>query len=538
VTANGPLREPRQGAEREYGPVELRVTSDAKTGGFEIDIELPSLDGSIAHDLVANRGVVTDAVGAKHSVAFRFRRAAAGTPTRLGVELASPQIEARALQIGWDDRHIFLSQPAHIVWRPTARIAGRILMGKENALSGSPVITFDVAEARIARAIEGNAATGPFLPGVFAIDATVASSQAVFEAVPGAAIPTGDLSLHLESDDSGRDLRFELHGKAVGGAAEDSHLRGKLNGLFGAQGFAELGNVTFDGEGKILRLSTAVIDNLLGLDGLAAQLIGPHVQGRFRASDLSRRRGSFELTAEGSRARVRARAAVREGVIEAIEPAHLTLMEIDSQLVDRLVVGLPFVSSFEKQRVDGPGRVVFESFRVPLDGDRRKLDGVTRADLGVVRFETEALLGRVLKLTGATGKQLKRKFKPFVVTAKRGVLTYDKYYLPIGGEEIATAGKVDLVENSIDMVLYVPILMLAERMVGNVRTGLSSLIPGSAPVLGSLTRMPIRVRGPLDDPEVAADLELFAEDNAEELERAGGILRELPGKLPILRRER
>jgi len=39
------------------------------------------------------------------------------------------------------------------------------------------------------------------------------------------------------------------------------------------------------------------------------------------------------------------------------------------------------------------------------------------------------------------------------------------------------SGTIDLVEGTIDMVLRVPHLMLAETMAGNFRTGLSSLFP-------------------------------------------------------------
>jgi len=47
-------------------------------------------------------------------------------------------------------------------------------------------------------------------------------------------------------------------------------------------------------------------------------------------------------------------------------------------------------------------------------------------------------------------------------------------------------------------------------------------------MLGSLSRLPIRVQGPLDDPKVSADLKLFIEESGGELRRAGGMLLKVP----------
>ncbi len=135
------------------------------------------------------------------------------------------------------------------------------------------------------------------------------------------------------------------------------------------------------------------------------------------------------------------------------------------------------------------------------------------------------------------GAQTTREFSPFVITAKDGVLTYEKYSIPIGGDEIEASGTVDLVQREIDMILYVPHVMLAEYLVGEFKTGLSGLISGTVPFLNSLLRMPLRVHGPIDDPKVTPDLAAFVEENEGKLEGAGRFLLDLPGRLPIFRRD-
>jgi hypothetical protein len=516
----------------EASRIDARATYQTASGSFGGELRATDLAALIAAALDLESATVQDAVGARPSLAARAVRADAVAPLRISLDWMSPRIEANEIGLVWDDARVRLPKPARIRWTPTDATLGRLLMGSDSGVRQASAITLEIAEAAFAGSTQDDAA-GPLHSDTFALDATLGARSLVLEAASGAEVVARDLQIQVRSAAAQRGIVFDAQAERISadGALppEPTIVRGTLADIADARGFPSLGEARLTAAGDLQDFPSVLIDNLGQLNGFVDEAFGPYVTIALEADGVSRHSGSLRIDARALRSTAQIQGDIRDGVFVASETTRWILQQIRPALVDKLVWGMPFISAFEKKPEDGPASLIAEGLTAPLDGDMRKLNGVLRVEMGRVRFES-ALLGKVLELArGATDRHVAREFRPFVVTAERGVLSYEEYVLPIGNEELATSGTVDLADQSIDMVLYVPYFMLAEEMTSAVNTGLGALIPSGVPVIGRLTRLPIRVRGPLSAPRIAPDLALFVRQQRDALLRPDKVLRKLPG---------
>jgi hypothetical protein len=150
----------------------------------------------------------------------------------------------------------------------------------------------------------------------------------------------------------------------------------------------------------------------------------------------------------------------------------------------------------------------------------RKLNGDATLELGVVRFDTAGALSKLLKKGG--GRQsgtAGRRLDPLKVAMRQGVVSYERYRIPLGEFTVETRGTVDLVQRTVDVVTYVPLGALSEEIAGAFNNG--RFLGGTA--LEAATMVPIRTRGPMDGPTTSPDVKLFFEEAGKSLLSPEGL---------------
>ena len=103
------------------------------------------------------------------------------------------------------------------------------------------------------------------------------------------------------------------------------------------------------------------------------------------------------------------------------------------------------------ERTDGPLRLVFFAERLPLDGDRSKLDADLRLECGPVRIQPGLALSLPLAFAGdASADGFDGLVEPLVATIRGGILRYDDFtmrFVRSGGswrQTLAFSGSIDL----------------------------------------------------------------------------------------------
>ena len=81
-----------------------------------------------------------------------------------------------------------------------------------------------------------------------------------------------------------------------------------------------------------------------------------------------------------------------------------------------------------------------------------------------------------------------------------------------------TEGTVDLVQNTMNVVTWVPFGALTDQAAGHLNTGLGSLLGHVTPqLIKAASLVPVRTKGPMDKPSTSIDFELFAKHFTEKL---------------------
>lgn len=366
---------------------------------------------------------------------------------------------------------------------------------------------------------------GLFKPGVFDTDASFETREIVIEVVPvapdgsiagqpvrtsfntlrGSAKlnPQGALALETTFDQVGGS------GGTNGTASSPSKLAATVSRFADQAGNPTTGSAVLDADINISGFPTPVVDALANQGGLATELLGPTVslKGTARqfalASDAN---GTIDLSATSPRAKAQLKGNIRDGRFVQSGGTAAQLIEIRPQLVQELAGSVPIVETLEKSPTDAPSVVTATGLEVPLDGDLSKLNGKLVVDVGVARFTTKSIFGKLLKAAGGKAEgTIGRRIEPFTVTAKAGVLEYDRFSLPLGEFNLETQGQVDLVNRQIRVTTYAPFFAIAEEATGPISLG----IGGKLDLINRNTLVPITTKGSLDNPSTGIDAEAF-----------------------------
>ncbi|MDX9912241.1 MAG: hypothetical protein RBS39_10455, partial [Phycisphaerales bacterium] len=429
--------------------------------------------------------------------------------TTLDLTLSSPRLSTpQPVQVALLPDRVRLRAPATIDWTMAPRL-GEALLFPGAPPTTAPRLTSPARWTLAASTLELALGGPPLRPDVFLADLVLTSDRVELVAPPAERFTI-------------RDWRTTISAKrAEPGVVRLTHSVARDDGQGGtvtasiASLTDEKGNLTPDratltAKGRLPAAPVSALDALADQGGLLVEALGATARIEIDAKDLNDNSGSLRATLESPRASIVIDGVNREGRFEAGPDTTARVVEITPELSARLVKGLPLAGTFSKTTKDAPASVTTETLMIPVDGDFSMLSGVIRIDPGEVGFETSRVFGTVLKAIKQREQgTLGRKLEPITIRADKGVLTYDKFRLPLGEFTVEVEGSVDLVQKVIDVVMWIPVGALTDEASGTLNSGLGKFL-GVIPTFEYLTMVPVRAKGPLSSPSVAPDAELFA----------------------------
>lgn len=527
---------------------------------------LAGLDVVAIDALLNQNGQLTGALGPTAEIRASVTPAGQGIQ-KLVAAIQAPKLSGAdniALTLGQD--RLSLDAPANITWTPDAAFLNRVVLGAGKPGAPPPSLTITqsapvslrlqrLSVAMPAAATAGAPARGPMLPGVFALDASVAIPQIGATVRRGGIGAAADQPSPLTFDQiqaavrSGQqpgaidaDLSIARISGADAAAGKPSSARASIVNLADSTGVINAKNAIFNLDADFAQFPTAIVDQLGQQKGLLVEALGPTIDLKARADNVSLAAapnqnqnqpnpaqpgnqpapagggiatGRIDATAVSPRATARLLGDIQNGAFIQAGDTGLRIIEIRPALVEQLSGGVPIVKTLEKNTTDDPAIIQAETLRVPIDGDLRKLNGLVRIDPGVARFTTQGILADVMNAVGLrTAGEVGRRIEPFVVRFEQGVANYDRFRLPIGEFSIETRGQVDLVNRRLDCVTYIPLGLMTDRAIGLFGGG---GLGANLGVLDKATMFPWRLRGSLDNPSLTPDPGLFAQEAGKNL---------------------
>ncbi|MDX2115096.1 MAG: hypothetical protein SFZ24_05670 [Planctomycetota bacterium] len=458
--------------------------------------------------LLKRPGLASELIGATASVEARGSIPTPGVQNIVAT-IVSPRLNT-VLNAQRTREAVALTAPADVSLQIPAVWANRYLLApKEGARSAPPQFT-DPLDLRVRLNRFSVANPGPPLkPGVFALDASASVPSVRLRTADGRAIAINDFTAAARSDAAGGALAFELATPRIGvgdaGATDSISVKGQVTGLADAAGnvSTQTAAVTADANGSV---PTIVLDTLGGQDGMLVDLLGNRTTLKAQARQLSMRGGELSASLNTDNAVADVKGRVENGTFFTDGRTILELSRITPELSSRYVeTAIPLLSRMEKTRDDDPARIEAEGLTIPLDGDTRKLNGLATVDLGTVQFDTSSFFGEIVKIAGGKkGGRLGERIEPFELVAREGVVSYEKFTLPLGEFTAQTQGKVDLNTRRMDLLVYLPLYALAEEVGGAL-----SNVPG----LDRLAQIPLRIHGPIEKPKTDVDVERAVREN-------------------------
>jgi hypothetical protein len=326
-------------------------------------------------------------------------------------------------------------------------------------------------------------------------------------------------------------FRVDVAEAAVGEqpTAKALTLSGSVTDLVDSRAQVSMKSAVLNASGDLPAVPTALVDALAKQNGILVEALGPVVTlnvnieryplGEMKAGGAP---PIIEAHAKAQRAQADLRGTIRsdtskqpaEMIFVSETPIKITVVELTQTLAQHFVKGLPVIGSVEKTKQEAAGLVTASNMTVPLGDDMSRLNGDVVIDAGEARFGTSGAFASILKTikqkqAGTVGHRL----QPLTLTIKSGVVTYARWKVPLGDFDVETEGTVDLVKRQLNVVTWLPFGALTDQAAGSFNTGLGALLGKAAPpVIDSLTMVPFRTNGSLDNPSTKPDLELFGKN--------------------------
>lgn len=505
-------------------------------GAIDGSVTLDRLDTAKVDSVIGKPGLLSGALGSPATIAATVKpQGGKGTASMaIDARVKSPKLTTAAALIA-DDTKIELTSPMEAAYTLDPAWAAANVFGGDAQQAGFALTAPVALTARVERLAISRGSGAPLKPGVFALAANIKAPSVALTTADGAQASMTGVDASVRSAEKGglASLAFDLGiagvtGKEKSGAAQQAGktaLRGTIDGVGDAEGkpTPDTARVTLDGDGQ---LPTALVDALANQKGGLVELLGPLVNVKLSAKDLSKRAGRLSADATAARADAKIAGRIEGGVFYAEAPVTARVHEFTQEFAARTFeAAMPLLSNLEKKREDGPATATITGLEMPIEpeidtnGDGkpdaqnlRKLNGDVRVELGATRYAASDLLGHVLKATkNNTEGKLFKNFPPLDVKIRQGVASYEKTRFPIGEFEIETRGKVDLADKQMDLIVYLPILAVADEVAGTFKL---------APGLGDLTMLPFRIKGPIGSAVPVPAPDLLAKDLFKDFEKS------------------
>ncbi|QOJ00210.1 MAG: hypothetical protein HRU70_06795 [Phycisphaeraceae bacterium] len=431
--------------------------------------------------------------------------------------------EGAPIRIDLAPDRLTLTQPASLRLTPDPAFLSTVLKGQGDtpATRVTEIAPMTVSLNRLTLA-RGDA-SGPMKPGVFALDARAAAPTLTVQPTDGPRTSMRGFSIAASTPADGAhaiDLALAIASLSAGDAppANDLGLKARLESFADDAGRfnADQARVTADGE--LRALPTALIDALAAQDGLLTEALGPSADLRLKADRFGKAGGTLTVSARSPRAQADLAGLVQGGAFlgSGQLPVRATVTEITPALSARFVKIAPLLGVVEKGPKDAPARVEVSSLRVPLNDDpatpadeRKMIDADILIHPGEVSFAVSSDFAPLLAIidsraAGVAGQRL----EPMRATARAGLLTVERWTVPLGEFRVPMEGRMNLVTGEVDFITWVPVGALSAEAGARVR-GAAGAVVGDALAKAIV---PIRTRGNAERRKTEMDLELFAKE--------------------------
>lgn len=567
----------------------LAMKAEGAADGSTLDASagLTQIDTVAADGVMGEPGLVSGALGAQANVTLTAKRTSKGGAMATTVQVDSPALTTGVVGVELGADRVSLAGPAQVRWTVQPGWAERfVLSGRDEqgrVVPGSMRVTqpmsvvLDVKRlvaALPASGADGQATAGPMKPGVFALEAT--GSVASLNVQPmgrdgrGQMVIMGDevaltgITAAVNSDAAGA-VGFEAKvGELVQGGVKVPRpltVVGRVRNLADGRGVVNTAGALLDVEVAGDRVPVALIDQLGDLNGQAVMTLGTTMVMQVKGVNVGRGTGggtvdvrvsgrgmpptavaqgkaALPVDANAEIASLAVGGPIRDGVLDlsgaGAQPLSLKLTQFKYDVNAKLLKMFPLFASASKTPWTGPGPVPpgrgplvigSRNLRVPVDGDMRKLNGAIDVDIGVIEYQFREVLGEFLDSTIFTGGGEQKPILPFTVNVVNGVATYDKFEIPVRNFFIKNRGTVDLVNNTVDVITYIPTVAASKGLIGKLNSGAASGFGKVLPdVLSEGTMIPLRVRGPMDNPKYSIDFDLFFKEFGDQLIKQPGKL--------------
>jgi hypothetical protein len=311
-----------------------------------------------------------------------------------------------------------------------------------------------------------------------------------------------------------------------GAGASNMNVAGVIDGIIDASGNVDPSKAVVNVVADLPQIPTPLIDLFVKRDGTVVDALGPVAKlkldvQRYPLSGIpapGTQPPVIDLKASSNRASATLKGTIRDGMYVSIDPLKATVTEVTQQMSARYIKALPMLGTFEKKAEDQPAALEITNITAPLGNDLSKLNAEVVFDPGEARFGTSGVFSEILKAvqTRTTG-QVGKKLEPLKVHVKNGIATYDRWTVPLGEFTVKTEGTIDLVQQYIDVVTYVPVSAVSDKALSALKIGgsLSKFIPGA---VDALTEVPFRTKGPLANPKTEIDPEMILKNATKSLD--------------------
>lgn len=488
-------------------------------------------------------GMLSGALGeaANIELGATIKGAGDARTTDASVKLASPLVSmTEPLRVSVLPDRIKSGGATRIAWQMTPAFAEHVLFAPPEGAKPSqppPKLTapspvsisidrFAIAKPQEAVNEPGKpavAGVGPLKPGIFdlALSGTIQAMDLAM--ADGSKVRLAGTSFGAQSAREGStDIAFRLDVAEAGitqpntapPPAKKMSLSGTLSNLADGNGNIQANAAMVSAVGDLPIIPTALVDALAKQDGLLADALGPTAAVTIKADRFGAAGGTIDVGLTSPRASATIKGDMKQDakLFTTTDPIRVSLSEVTNALAGRFVKGLPLIGSVEKTPQDEPALITASNMMVPLDNNLARLNGDIVIDPGQARFSAGDQFGSLLKaINQKTMGNVGQRIDPFKATIKDGVMTYQKWSLPLGEFKLMTQGVVDLANRKLDVITYIPIGALTDET--------AKLFKGKAlgAALDDKLVVPWRTRGTFDNRKTEPDFELFLKNLGEGL---------------------
>lgn len=377
------------------------------------------------------------------------------TGSRVGLEVDSPRMKTSApLRLTGDDASLRLEQASRLTWRVAPEWATRRLAGEgEPAFRVTRPVDLTLDMRRLVLPTSDS--------GRMDVQLGATSSDVALTMADGTLIEYEGLDATASSTNTPGELAINATMKNKGGG--DDALSAELT----VEGVGQEGQTpAASGLVVITALPSSVADAVAGGEGKLAMLLGETADIRARIDNFPREGGTAKGSVKGINATATFDGRVEGGTFIASKPAVLNVRQVDNEFGFELAKIIPVFGGITKDEgTHAPGRVIVSPLRIPVDG-RSVLEHASatiKVDPGEANLQLDGGLGSFLNL-GGQGQTIGRRLKAFDVRFDKGVASYDNVVIPIGEFEMTARGNVNLISQTQDVRVALPIGALAAEV--------------------------------------------------------------------------